>query len=307
MIQQEEKTKRREIEDALYIAMAARIDSTDWKQITDPHEISIWTDGDWDDYYFVFELKRNTGSMRMETIALQQKTYVNLYCPDRLTRCGKVMWRDIIRTETDKLSIAELAEILDKYGITLEDSSVYSAKEAETDYLVNHKYTTSQQAEKPFAMPPVLPKQKGWKYKEYLESKKSKPQQQPETNSTKDKKFEYTYNKATGIYDDIFNMSYEFIKMRHECGDCRFTTDAIDSYVGNLYRGPYRDFEDTFVQMLINYYDDMPYHIKIRLEEYIKHNNNPLCPKECIGTALVQAFIKFDYVDIHGRPYDGHI
>ena len=31
MIRQEEKMKRIEIEDALYIAMAARIDSTDWK------------------------------------------------------------------------------------------------------------------------------------------------------------------------------------------------------------------------------------------------------------------------------------
>lgn len=44
----------------------------------------------------------------------------------------------------------------------------------------------------------------------------------------------------------------------------------------------------------------------MKTRQYIKHNENPFCPKECIGTALVQAFVKFDYIDLHNKPYEGH-
>lgn len=106
--------------------------------------------------------------------------------------------------------------------------------------------------------------------------------------------FHYTYTRAEGLYDDIYNMSLEYIRRENAMGNIDFTDDILHEYVTSLYRGPYKDFEDLFVKQLIDYYVDMPYGIKVRLQEYIKHNENPLCPKEAIGTALVQAFMTFD-------------
>ena len=285
-----EEMKERQINNVLYIASAVAHSSKDkWQQITDSWEVTCWTSGDWDDYYFVFEYARGKqGQMRMETIALQDKTYVNLFKPDKLTSCGKIIWSCIMRTECEKLSLSELEDVLAKYSINLKDTSVYSAKKGYSEDLKDDSFVSSSNADSRifFKMPPVLPKK---------------------NNEIKQKKFEYTYKKATGYFEDIFNMSYELIKVRHECGDSRFTVEAIDEYVGKLYHGPFKDFEDNFVQMLINYYNDMPYGILVDLKEYIKHNENPLCPKECIGTALVQAFVKFDYIDLHNKQYEGHI
>jgi hypothetical protein len=196
-----------------------------------------------------------------------------------------------MRTECEKLSLSELEDVLAKYSINLKDTSVYSAKKGYSEDLKDDlcNKTSENNGRIFFKMPPVLPKKNN--------------------NEIKQKKFEYTYKKATGYYEDIFNMAYEFIKMQHEIGqDNWFSTKAIDRYVSDSFsKEPYKNFEDTFVKMLIRYYDDMPYGILVDLKEYIKHNENPLCPKECIGTALVQAFVKFDYVDLHNKPYEGHI
>ena len=237
-----------EFDNALYIVSALG----EWYQITNREDVTRWTSGDWDDYYFVFERNAgNEGSMRLEFIALGKKTYMNLFKPNRLTQCGKIIWSSTIRSECPKLPIDELKNMLYKIGIQIKDSSVYSQ-----------------------------PKNTGFKYQ---------------------------YKKSSNLYEDIFNMAYEYIGLQNKAGNVEYDDATIDEYVGNLYDGRYNDFEDLFVKSLINYYTDMPYGIKIRLQEYIKHDNNPLCPKECIGTALVQAFIKYDYVDIHHKEYEGHI
>lgn len=243
-------------ENVLYIAMSIG----KWQQLTDKSELSRWTSSDWDEYYFVFEHQNLTGTMRVDFISLQDKTYVNFYKPSKVTKCGKIMWSSIWRLQFQKISLEELIRTFKIYGLYIIDDSLYSA----------NLYSTEKEPE--------------------------------EIN------FHYQFKKSSGLYEDVFNMAYEYIKMKHNLADDNwFSTKAIDNYVSTLYEGPYKDFEDTFVKMLIDYYKDMPYHVKIRLEEYIKHNENPLCPKECIGTALVQAFIKFDYEDIHEKVYEGHI
>ena len=74
-------------ENVLYIAMSIG----KWHQLTDETELSNWTSGDWDEYYFVFEHQNFTGTMRVEFISLQDKMYVNLYKPNEITKCGKIM------------------------------------------------------------------------------------------------------------------------------------------------------------------------------------------------------------------------
>lgn len=240
--------------DALYIATA--IDN--WKQITDKHEVSIWTDGDWDDYYFIFSRREGeSGAMRMEVISLQDKTYLNLFKPSRITECGKVMWNSVARSSTTKISTDELIEMLSIHGIEVTDTDVYTSDEARNTLKGN---------------------------------------------------MHYKYKSSSGLYDDIFNMAYNYIAKQNKNGFvAEFSDASIDEYVKNVYSGKYKAFEDIFVKLLIDYYKDMPYEIKLRLETYIKHDDNPLCPKECIGTALLQAFIKFDYVNIHEKTYNGRI
>ena len=79
---------------------------------------------------------------------------------------------------------------------------------------------------------------------------------------------------------------------QHKLGHSNFSNKLLKLYA-NLYNGMLFKFEYEYVQMLLNHYKDMPYGIRLRLKEYLKHDGNPLVPKENIGTALAQSFIEY--------------
>lgn len=110
------------------------------------------------------------------------------------------------------------------------------------------------------------------------------------------------------LYDDIFNTTFNFIDKCHNENIPGYTDDDLDKHIAmDLNSDEYKGEENTLVSALLSEYPKMDYRTQAQLKEYIKRNDNALCAKETIGTALVQAFVKYDYEKIHNKKYEGHI
>lgn len=109
------------------------------------------------------------------------------------------------------------------------------------------------------------------------------------------------------LYDDIFNMTHNFISKCNSSNIEGYTNNDIDEYVLNAYNGKYAKFEDNVVNGLLSEYPEMDERTHDQLSKYIKHDNDATCGKETIGTALFQSFVKYDYETIHNKKYEGHI
>lgn len=110
------------------------------------------------------------------------------------------------------------------------------------------------------------------------------------------------------LYNDIFNKLYKYLLKSNELNKEGYSNEDINNYFHqDLNSDSFRKNENKVVEELFEEYPDMAWSTKSQLIEYIKRNDNALCSKELIGTALYQAFVKFVYIHIEHRKYEGHV
>ena len=92
------------------------------KQITDRHEVTCWTDGDWKEYYYVFEIG---GDLRAEIVDGYNHIWFGLFTWEYLNEHTPKFWHDIIKDKDERVSYDELVNILSKIGVKLDAPEVY--------------------------------------------------------------------------------------------------------------------------------------------------------------------------------------
>lgn len=110
------------------------------------------------------------------------------------------------------------------------------------------------------------------------------------------------------LYNDIFNKLYKYLLKSNKENKKGYSDKEIDDYFHqDLNSDSFKENENKVVEELFEEYPDMDWSTKSQLIEYIKRNDNALCAKELIGTALYQAFVKFVYIHIQHIKYEGHV
>ena len=89
------------------------------KQITDSHELCCWTDGDWYEYWYLFE---GDNDIRVSFVDCKNETFVSVITEAETLECGKKFWSGPSLTfEMEHMTADELVKYLDKFGITFTD------------------------------------------------------------------------------------------------------------------------------------------------------------------------------------------
>lgn len=96
---------------------------SNFRQITDKDYLCGWTDGDWSDYYYVFT---NDNGLCIEFIdGADGKLWVTVFRPS--LDCIW-LWSGIMKFTTEKMSYIQLRKFLGRYGIWIENESIYLNK-----------------------------------------------------------------------------------------------------------------------------------------------------------------------------------
>ena len=91
------------------------------KQITDKMEVSRWTDGDWDRYYYVFEIGED---LRAEIVDGENHLWFGLFTWERLRNSGDKFWHDIVKDKDARLTYDEFIDKLAVIGVTIDAPDV---------------------------------------------------------------------------------------------------------------------------------------------------------------------------------------
>lgn len=91
------------------------------KQITDKDEVIKWVDGDWDRYYYVFEIGED---LRVEIVDGLKHLWFGLFIWERNTVTGEKIWHSIIKDKDNRLTYDELVKSLACANVKIDEPNM---------------------------------------------------------------------------------------------------------------------------------------------------------------------------------------
>lgn len=132
--------KEEEIEPLL--GLEELLELVSWKQVIDNDELVTFFDGDWNDYYYLFDCQEHPLRFEVRHAGWRGKTTFMFYhktvflADKKNTNNGKPFIKEWYEPLTenhqfifdkDELTLDELKEFLGKFNITIEDSTLYNS------------------------------------------------------------------------------------------------------------------------------------------------------------------------------------